>query len=232
MTPWPVRKPAGGGGCGGKNRKKASNSSEEAEQIDGGESGWLQMLFQEGNDAWCFQSLSVCECVRVSGFCDNTGSGFHAGIHIRGREGEGWEEIENVEENKNRKTDVKEIKDAVRLYQVMEMAAEVRSEGSGMYGYRSRGSFTYRSSSDVQPGPQVLPHCAPGEVLGHGPLTHWQTSCLDTLSSILDSTRGEQTGRNALHGEHRWDAPSISLSPSADRCSYPLEIDFFRQNAI
>lgn len=40
-----------------------SNSSEEWEQIDGREAGWLAALFQRGNDAWCFQSLSVCVCV-------------------------------------------------------------------------------------------------------------------------------------------------------------------------
>lgn len=53
----------------------------------------------------------------------------------------------------------------------MEEAGEVGSEGGEMFGYRLRG-FTYRPSSDLQPRPLVLPHCAPGEVLAHGPLTH------------------------------------------------------------
>lgn len=55
---------------------------------------------------------------------------------------------------------------------VMEVAGEVSSQGGGMYGYRPRGFFTYRPSSDLLLGPPVLPHCAPGEVLGHGPLTY------------------------------------------------------------
>lgn len=84
-----------------------------------------------------------------------------------------------------------------------------------MYGYNLRVSFTYRPSSDLQPGPPVLPHCAPGEVLGHGPLTRRQI-CLDTLSSRPDRTRGKQTGTNALHREHRGDAPSIFHSSSTD----------------
>lgn len=62
--------------------------------------GWLALLFQEGNDAWCFQSPSVCVCVsvltrvRVSGFYVNTGRGLHAGVHIKEDEGEKEGEIE------------------------------------------------------------------------------------------------------------------------------------------
>lgn len=82
-------------------------------------------------------------------------------------------------EKQNGKTDVEEVTDAV--------TKQVRSEtpacdggsrkgehrgGGGRHRYRLRACFASRLSLDLQLGPPAFLHCAPGEVLGHGPFTH------------------------------------------------------------
>lgn len=77
----------------------------------------------------------------------------------------------------NGKTDVGEVTDAVTKRVQSETSA---CDGSGRKGERGGGAQRYRlrgsscSSSVIGPpaGPPAFPHCAPGEVLGHGPFTH------------------------------------------------------------
>lgn len=152
-------------------------------------------------------SLQVCVCVcvsvltrvRVSGFYVYTGRWLHAGVHIKKDEGEKEGEIEQWQRRETKWQNwcggsKKQVQSETPPSDGGGRRGEIQGRWNVQYVYRSGGSFTSRLSSDLQPGPPVLPHCAPREVLGHGQLKHWQTSCLDTLSSRLDRSRGSRQG--------------------------------------
>lgn len=72
--------------------------------------GWLAFLFQQGNDAWCFQSSSVCVCVSVCAcvcfwvLCQHKEN---AGIHIKEDEREKGKGNEGIQKQNGRNDVVK-----------------------------------------------------------------------------------------------------------------------------